>query len=430
GLSCAYELARLGHDPIVLEASGRAGGHVRTLKDPFADGLYADVGAEHFYYPGYTRFWSYIKEFGLTPVAYPRRDQLLRFFKTGGVYSEADLRSATILNKLEFNSRECAFLAEHPWSELPLLYFSKYVEAIRDERNPFEGNLRELDSISVGDLLQKEGASVGAVRHFGGSGSALHMIWGAAVKKLRGTPFESKKLFRLLGGNQAMTDAFAARLKERVRCGSPVTQLEHSGSGVTVTSTVMGEPKKFEADYLVIAISLAVLRQMQVTPAWPESKNYLVQQMPYTTKTRVVFQTRTRFWETDKVSPNWSSSDPKLSELWAMAEELKTPRGILVGGSQPGVSAAATRGAFLQSYSGKSADIEHITLHEWAKDPWAGMCERSTYRPGDLTRFWPEAGRPVGRVHFAGAYAAQMSWGMEAALESAHLAAKAIDQAA
>ena len=54
GLACAYELVRRGHNVTVLEASGRAGGHVRTAHDPFADGLYADLGAEHFYYPGYT----------------------------------------------------------------------------------------------------------------------------------------------------------------------------------------------------------------------------------------------------------------------------------------------------------------------------------------------------------------------------------------
>src|SRR5688572_7141177 len=66
GLSCGYELMRRGHDVTVLEASGRAGGHVRTFHDQFADGLYADIGAEHFYYPGYTDYWRYLKEFSLT----------------------------------------------------------------------------------------------------------------------------------------------------------------------------------------------------------------------------------------------------------------------------------------------------------------------------------------------------------------------------
>src|SRR5438270_5506445 len=31
-----------------------------TLFRSFADGLYADLGAEHFYYPGYTEYWRYL----------------------------------------------------------------------------------------------------------------------------------------------------------------------------------------------------------------------------------------------------------------------------------------------------------------------------------------------------------------------------------
>ena len=76
----------------MLEASGRAGGHVRTVHDPLADGLYADVGAEHFYYPGYTVYWRYLKEFGLHTIAYPRRDNMVRFFG-GKLYTEKDLQA-------------------------------------------------------------------------------------------------------------------------------------------------------------------------------------------------------------------------------------------------------------------------------------------------------------------------------------------------
>ena len=68
GLCCGYELMMRGHDVVLLEAAGRTGGHVKTIHDPLADGLYADVGAEHFTKPGYDRYWGYVRELNLTPL--------------------------------------------------------------------------------------------------------------------------------------------------------------------------------------------------------------------------------------------------------------------------------------------------------------------------------------------------------------------------
>jgi monoamine oxidase len=312
---------------------------------------------------------------------------------------------------------------------LTLLYFQRYVDMIRDEANPFVDGLSQLDQLSVADLLKREGASAAALQFFGGSGNALQSIWGAAVKKLRGTDLESKKLFRLKGGNQLMTDSFASRLGDRVHLGCPVSRIEYGSSGATVTYREFGEERKRQADHLVSCISLVALRQIPVSPAWPPEKAFVIREMPYYTRVRVVFQSRTRFWKTDKVSPNWTPPDPRLNELWSMAEEVNTPRGILLGGAQAGVNASASLAEFHKLYPGKSADIENAIVHDWSKDPWAGMCERTAYRPGELARFWPETTRSCGRVHFAGAYAAQMSWGQEAALESANRVAGEIDRA-
>src|SRR5262249_30989206 len=155
--------------------------------------------------------------------------------------------------------REIDFLVHRPWAELSLLYLDKYVDQVRDEANPFERGLSELDSLSVGDVLKREGASAAALRFAGGSGNALQSVWAAAVKRLRGTDLESKKLFRLKGGNQLMTDSFASRLGDRIRLGCPVTRIEHSSSGVAVMFREFGEERKMQADYLVSCVSAVVL---------------------------------------------------------------------------------------------------------------------------------------------------------------------------
>jgi monoamine oxidase len=428
GLSCGYDMTKRGHEVVVLEASGRAGGHVRTVYDPLADGLYADVGAEHFYYPGYTLYWQYMQEFGLPHIAYPRRDNMVRFLD-GKLYTEKDLQSKTNLAHLGLNQREIDFLSGRLWWDLVLLYIQPYVDRITDENDPFRAGLNDLDQMSLADLLRRDGASAAAIEFAGGSGSALQVIWNAAIKKLRGTPLITKKLLRLVGGNQRMTDAFAARLGERLRLGCPVIAIEHSPNGVRVRYREFGEKKTMEADHLVSCVSLVVLRQMPVTPRWSEDKNFIIQQMPYYTRTRVVLQSRTRFWNKDGVSPNWEPPEPTLHELWHMADEVKTPRGILVGGAEPGVTAQQAEATFHKLYPGKSADIEQVFVHDWSKDPWAAVCERISVKPGQLAKFWPRVTEPVGRIHFAGAYCANLSAGQEAALESGQRAANEIDQA-
>lgn len=342
---------------------------------------------------------------------------------------EDELRRRTVLSGLGLSQREVEFLAQRMWAELPLLYVQKYIDRIQDERNPFLPGLSELDTVTMRELLQREGASAASLEFFGGSNSALQWIWGAAIKKLRGTDLETKKVFRLKGGNQMMTDAFAVRLGERIHYGCPVTAIEHGSSGATVTYREFGEERQRHADYLVSCISLVALRQIAVTPAWPEAKAFVVQEMPYYTRTRIVFQCRTRFWETDKVSPNWYPPYPELSEFWAMADEVDSERGILIAGGQAGTTSKQALAAFMKVYPGKSVDIEQTIAHDWSKDPWSGMCERVPYRLGELSRFWPEVTRPCERVYFAGAYAGPMSWGQEAALESANEAAEQIHAA-
>jgi monoamine oxidase len=48
GLAAAHELMQAGHEVTVLEARMWPGGRVYTIRDSFADGLYAEAGAVAF----------------------------------------------------------------------------------------------------------------------------------------------------------------------------------------------------------------------------------------------------------------------------------------------------------------------------------------------------------------------------------------------
>jgi monoamine oxidase len=428
GLCCAYELMKRGHEVTVLEASGRTGGHVLTLRDHLADGLYVDAGAEHFTRPGYDLYWEYVKEFNLQVLPYPRRPNVIRFID-GKRYTREMLSDRNNLRNLALNQREIDYLAGHQWWEFPLLYFGPYLDNFENEYRPFDAKLNHLDEITVTDLLRKDGASAAAVRFIGESGSALQALWHAAILKLRGVPLWPPQVFRIQGGNQRMTDAFAVRLGERVRLGCPVTAIDHGNTGVRVQFREFGKDnRKLEADYLVSCISLVMLRRIPMTPDWPEDKSYVIRNTQYYSISRPIFQSRTPFWERDGTNPNLDFGEPSLESVWRMAEEVQTTRGLLVGSAAGNADPAEVLKTFRSLYPGKSEDIEQVRIHSWPLDPWAAACERVPF-PGQLARFWPKVMEAHGRIHFAGAYADNLEWGQEAATRSANRAAEAIDRA-
>lgn len=429
GLSCAYELMKRGHDVVVLEASGRTGGHVRTLREPLADGLYADLGAEQFTKPGYDIYWRYVEGFNLPYLYYPRRHGTLRFID-GRFRTEEELHERKVLEALGFNRREIDYLTRNAWWNLPMLYFQPYLDSFPGEYSPYKAGLNHLDRTKLGDLLRKDGASEAAVRLIGDTDrSALHVLWHAAILKIRGVPLFPIDVYRIKGGNQIMTDTLTAKLGSRVHVNCPVTRIEHGEMGVRVSYGRAGNTKRIEVDYLVCAMSAVMLRLIRVTPEWPESKRYAIDNVPYYSASHVVFQTRTPFWEADGRSISWETPEPGLELLWRMAEEVPTDRAILIGWSESSASAADSLAAFRKLYPGNVRGVERIIMHTWARDPWAMACETMTYLPGELPKIWPSIIQPVGRVHFAGAYADNLNWGQEAGTRSAHRVAEEIDKA-
>jgi monoamine oxidase len=439
GLCCAFELTERGHDVTVLEASGRPGGHVKTIHDPLPDGLYADVGAEHFTKPGYDQYWKYVEKFKLPALPYPRRINMLRRID-GKWYSEEQLQDPKVLQAFGFNQKEVDFIAKRGWTELPLLYLGPYLDAITDEYQPFGVGLDKLDEMTAGELLVKDGASDAAIRFTGlrrGDGSqaarnaevsALFRIWQTAIVKRRGLPVFKREVFRLKGGNQLLTDTFAARLGERVRLGCPITAIDRGETAVTVHFTEFGEGKKLEAEYLVCCIPLAILRRIPVTPAWPEGKAHAIQNIVFGSQARVVLQSRTPFWKGDVPSINLETGDSAMYLVYQTADEVPGPRSVLMGSGKADVTADEALTAFRRFYPGKRQTIEQAVVHNWAKDPWAFGCERHPFPRGQLKKFWPHTMEPVGRIHFAGSFADNLPWGMDAATRSANRVAEVIDR--
>lgn len=439
GLCCAYELMKSGHDVTVFEASGRYGGHVFTGRDDLSDGLYADYGADHITQPGYERFFEYTKEFNLKVIPYPNAEgseavpgsNSLKMID-GKFYSQKELADLVILTKFGFNNKEIQFLSQNPWYSLQSLYLNPYLAKFTDAYQPFGVGYDHLDNMSIAEFYKKEGASKTALRFLGGENvSALYMLWRLSVMGFRGIPLSEGETFHLKDGNEQLPMAFAKRLGKNLKLNHPVVGIKHDQAGVTVKYRAFGydEEKEISADYLVICITLPVFKNIPVTPALSSSKQYVVDNLNYSSHPFFVFEASSRFWLKDGFkSINMEFNHPDISSVWEETNEVDTTRIILKAYGPGGLSPQRVLAAFREVYPGKHDSIEQALTKDWSKDKYAPVCEMEPFPPGEMHKFWPQIMLPEGRMYFAGTYADNLSRGMESCIRSAQRVAQEINK--
>ena len=438
GLCCAYELMKKGHDVTVLEASGRHGGHVFTGRDGLSDGLYADFGADHITKPGYEKFFEYIDEFNLPVLPYPHAEgsdaapgRFSMKMIDGKFYTEEMLADPVVLQKFGFNEHEVKFLSKNRWFALRSMFMNPYLDKFKDPYQPFGVGYDDLDKIPIADIYKKEGASDAALRFLGGKNtSALYALWRLAIMGFRGIPLSEGDTFRLQGGNQQMPNAFASRLGQRVRLNHPVQAISQDTGGVTVTYKEYGydDPKQMKADYLVNCISLPVFRNILVTPALSPEKQYVVDNLTYSSHPFYVFEAGSEFWLDDGFkSINMEFEHPDISSIWVEPNEIKSSRIILKAYGPGGLSPLRVLAAFREVYPGKRDTIVQALTVDWTRDKFAPTCEMEPFPIGEMHKFWPQILKPEGRIYFAGTYADNMSRGMESCLRSAQRVAGEIN---
>ena len=440
GLCCAYELMKSGHDVIVLEASGRYGGHVFTGRDGLSDGLYADYGADHITQPGYEKFFEYCGEFDLQVIPYPHAEgseaaaghHTLKMID-GKFYTPEMLAEPAVLKQFGFNEKEIKFLSENPMYALRSMYLDKYISKFTDPYQPFGMGYDDLDKMPVRDLYKKEGASETALRFLGGKDvSALYSVWRLALMRSRGIPLSEGNTFHLKDGNEQLPIAFAKKLGSKLKLNHPVTAIKHDANSVTVTFKPFGheEEKEMTADYFVNCITLPVFKNIPVTPALSPAKQYVVDNLSYSSHPFFVFECSTKFWLDDGFKTiNMEFEHPDISSIWVETNEVNSSRIILKAYGPSGLSAQRVLAAFREVYPGKHDTIEQALTKDWSKDKYAPVCEMEPFPIGEMHKFWPQIMMPEGRIYFAGTYADNMSRGMESCIRSAQRVAQEINKA-
>ncbi len=437
GLAAAYELARAGHDPVILEAQNRVGGRVYTLRK-FAPGLYAEAGAMRI--PRvHDLTLGYIEHFGLE----------MRPFLMGnpkGLVHVGGRRMTA--EQADMTPDELGFVvAEH---ERGRSAFALWEEATKDlkallDADPVAGwehIVREYDGYTLREFLEHKGFSEGAIEMYGVMNFVEAGINNAVTEEFRedfGKAYEDMQ--EIVGGTDGLPNAFYAELSDRIRFGAEVHEIHQDTDSVTVHFKTEAGRYSATGDYAIVTLPFSVLRQVEVLTPFSREKQRAIRQLNYSASTKVLFQVRERIWETDDgIYGGATVTDLPIRRMNYPTPDPTTSRGMLLA-SYTWDQDAARWGAMDEETRLEEAldDVAKIhprirdvyevgASHAWYDDRFANGAF-ALFEAGQQTQLQADIVKPEGRIHFAGEHCSLYHAWIQGGLESGLNAARAIHEA-
>jgi monoamine oxidase len=431
GVSCAYELQNAGIDITVLEARSRPGGRVRTYRDPFADNLYAEMGAEYVDSSDeYAR--KYCKEFGLDILPAKLYDGI---YVRGKKYDMADFK--TFKQQLPYDGTVGGKLFGQEFE-----YVRHWVEKIKDP-NDIPSDVMKLDRMSAAQLLRKEGAPKDIIELYTYTNatestctpdqmSALNMVFGHFYASAFS---ENTMEGRIFGGNDQLPKRFAKEIASNLKYNCPVKKISHNKKGVEVSFEESGKLTAMSADRCVIAMPLTILRKTKITPYFSDEKMHCIRKQSYGEVMKIAMQFKRRIWDEQGSVGQRVFTDTPLRRVYHFSIDQPGPRGILL--SFTSGSPAAKVGNMCEQPRLRVARETATELWPetpyvwesgiskyWNEDPW--MQGSYTYVSPGQWDFIDILAQPEEKVHFAGEHTSEFHSSMNGAIESGVRASKEI----
>ncbi|MGJ3232523.1 MAG: flavin monoamine oxidase family protein [Oceanicaulis sp.] len=441
GLCAAYELLQRGFDPLVFEAAPRAGGKIRTLREPFDDGLHVEAGALWLFS---RLIEDYADRFGLTLI--PIDNALMN----GPVHIEGVLVDQ-VPGETRWPDSLGLHAHEHGLSQSEM--FARYGGGILSGGPLMQRafgldltdfpypQLADLDAVSLVRFWRDGGASEGAIRVMSlgylrqtGEGperlSALSRVVEAADMMDAAGRLPP---FVIEGGNDRLTAAFEAALGERVVLNAPVRAIDQDAGGVRFSVMREGRVAEVRGDYAVCAVPLPMMGRITFASGLSDLRREAIEAIAYDSVTRIFLQYRSRFWEAEGRSPS-GTTEALSNALYfsTVAQQASSPRGILesfAGGARArAFDAMGEEGALARALADQSAFHPEAAAHyekgrvfSWDDEPWQGG-HQAFFAPGQLTRYFPALQQAEGRLAFAGEHVAGVPGASHSALAAAHAA--------
>ena len=423
GLSCAYELDQAGFNVILIEARSRPGGRVRTYRDPFADNLYAEMGAEYVDSTD-NLVKQYCNKFGLKVLPAKQYDGV---YVRGRRYSMKGIQSGTDLLPFEGIQKGKLFGQE-------VQYIQKWIDLVK-QKGADSPEVLALDNMSVEEVLKKGGAPKDIIDLYTYTNateatsvpskmSALYMV----LANSRTSAFSENTVEgRIFGGNDQLPKEFAKKLGTRIKYNRSLRSLVFSSNKITANVIEDGKRTSIKGIKCVLAIPASILRTIKIDPGFTAEKTNCIQKQQYGHVMKVAMQYRRRFWDDNNSIGQRVFTDTRLRRIYHFSINQPGPRGILL---------TFTSGEDAKKLGRLNEDRRMKVAQNTCKDIWP---EAPQYWENGITKYWNEdpfvkasyslsgvgqkgyreiLAKPEGPVFFAGEHTAIHRASMNGAIES------------
>ena len=438
GLVAGYELKRAGHAPVILEAQQRVGGRVRTLRDPFTEGLYAEVGAMRI--PrAHVLTVEYINKHGLKTNDFTMDNPNAYYYIGGRRVRIAEANADPNLLGFDVSDEERGCTAGQLWMRTiqPLLEMLE-----KDGEAALEEIVSKYDQYSTREFLELNGWSEGAIEMYGLLANQEAVMNSSFLEVFRedSSNFYTNML-EIQGGSDRLPHAFLPELMGSIRFGAKMIAIDQSPDDVTIHYQTAAGRFKETAEYAIITVPFPVLRHVEVLKPFARAKQRAIRQLHYDASAKILFQCRRRFWEEDDgIFGGGTITDLPIRNLYYPDHGRETGRGVILASYTWSEDAQRWGSLFhhdrIQQALEDVAQIHPQVLEEfevgaswmWHDDEFAGGAF-ALFDPEQQTLLHQQIIAPEGRIHFAGEHASLHHAWIQGAIESGLREAIAISRA-